>query len=47
MPQVEFVKSDGSKAIHWNDDECWCTFVDDMTGKRIRMRLQDPDWEKI
>jgi hypothetical protein len=44
VPKVDFTKSDGSKGIHW---EVWCTFAQDTTGERIRMRLQDENWEKI
>jgi hypothetical protein len=47
VPKVDFTKSDGSKGIHWDEDEVWCTFAQDTTGERIRMRLQDENWEKI
>jgi hypothetical protein len=44
VPRIEFTDEDGVKRIHWDDEKCYCTFIDESTGERSRLHLQDKDW---
>ena len=47
VPKIGFSMADGSKGIHWDEDEVWCNFEDESTGEKLRMRLQDSRWAKL
>lgn len=45
-PRLEVTRGiDGKRAITWDSDECYVTFWEAMSGKTIRVHLQDDDLE--
>ena len=43
--RVEFVKSDGTRKIDFDDDDVYCTLVDPFSRRSVRVHLQDREME--
>ncbi len=43
--RAEFTDSSGKRGIRFDEDDVYCTLIDAMTRKTVRVHLQDPDME--